>query len=385
MLKALSAVLVVVFGAAAAAAYFAFFIVHQNEQAIVLEFGKPVKIINDPGLYWKVPVVQTVDFFDKRILDLDTASQEVTASDQKRIIVDAFARYRIVDPLLFYQTVRDERVVRAHLAARNANVERFILSQPRGYDALVGERGVRLSGGQRQRIGIARALYKQAAVLVLDSFAGRNIVSTVNDQSQLDHLAMMVDAYRALDALSAHPRIDPARIAVIGFSKGAVASVYSANQRFQKQFGGGLAFAAHVGLYTPCNVAYRDDEKLTGKPIRFHHGIPDDWVPIQPCRDYVERLKKTGADVALAALTRSEAGSVVLRGAETVEIAAEPTRVVDTTGAGDAYAAGFLAGLTAGKPLPVCGRLASVAAAEVISHYGARPQADLRKLAAAVG
>jgi membrane protease subunit HflC len=60
-------------------------------------------------------VVQTVDYFDKRILDLDTASQEVTASDQKRIVVDAFARYRIVDPLLFYQTVRDERNVRSRL------------------------------------------------------------------------------------------------------------------------------------------------------------------------------------------------------------------------------------------------------------------------------
>jgi sugar/nucleoside kinase (ribokinase family) len=88
-------------------------------------------------------------------------------------------------------------------------------------------------------------------------------------------------------------------------------------------------------------------------------------------------------DVGLAALTRSEAGSVILRGAETVEIAAEPTQIVDTTGAGDAYAAGFLAGLTAGRSLPVCGRLASIAAAEVISHYGARPQADLKRLAAA--
>jgi membrane protease subunit HflC len=115
MLKALSATLVVIFGVAMAGAYFALFIVHQNEQAIVLEFGKPVKIIADPGLYWKVPIVQTVDYFDKRILDLDTASQEVTASDQKRIIVDAFARYRITDPLLFYQTVRDERMVRSRL------------------------------------------------------------------------------------------------------------------------------------------------------------------------------------------------------------------------------------------------------------------------------
>ena len=115
MIRALFAALVVVVGAVAAATYFALFIVHQNEQAIVLEFGKPVKIISDPGLYWKIPVVQTVDYFDKRILDLDTAPQEVTASDQKRIVVDAFARYRIVNPLLFYQSVRDERMVRSRL------------------------------------------------------------------------------------------------------------------------------------------------------------------------------------------------------------------------------------------------------------------------------
>ena len=89
-------------------------------------------------------------------------------------------------------------------------------------------------------------------------------------------------------------------------------------------------------------------------------------------------------DVDLAVLTRSEAGSLILRGTETVEIAAEPAKVVYTTGAGDAYAAGFLAGLTGGRSLPACGRLGSIAAAEVISHYGARPESDLRKLVAAV-
>jgi len=139
------------------------------------------------------------------------------------------------------------------------------------------------------------------AVLVLDSFAGRGIVSTVNDQSQLDHLAMAVDAYRALGVLAAHPRVDPARIAIIGFSKGAVAAVYSANTRFRKLLGPSeTEFAAHVGLYTPCNTAFRDDDKVTGKPIRMHHGIPDDWVSIEPCRAYAARLKQAGADVALA-------------------------------------------------------------------------------------
>ena len=95
---------------------------------------------------------------------------------------------------------------------------------------------------------------------------------------------------------------------------------------------------------------------------------------------FEEAAEAARADVALAALTRSEAGSVILRGSETVTIAAEPVQLVDTTGAGDAYAAGFLVGWTAGKPLAVCGRMGSVAAAEVISHYGARPEGDLKTM-----
>ena len=89
-------------------------------------------------------------------------------------------------------------------------------------------------------------------------------------------------------------------------------------------------------------------------------------------------------DVALAALTRGEQGSLILRGAETVEVAAVATTLVDTTGAGDAYAAGFLAAYTAGHGLEICGRLGSMAAAEIISHYGARPQRDISRDLAAI-
>jgi sugar/nucleoside kinase (ribokinase family) len=87
-------------------------------------------------------------------------------------------------------------------------------------------------------------------------------------------------------------------------------------------------------------------------------------------------------EVPLAALTLSERGSVVFSRAERHAIRAEPTEVVDTTGAGDAYAAGFLAGLAAGRSLDDCGRLGSIAAAEIISHFGAHPQADLKARAA---
>ncbi len=110
---------IVILGLAAAGAYFSAFVVRQTEQAIVLEFGRPVEnaVITKPGLHWKIPIAQTVDYFDKRILDLDTPPQEVIASDQKRLVVDAFARFRITNPLEFYKTVRTELEARRRLGA----------------------------------------------------------------------------------------------------------------------------------------------------------------------------------------------------------------------------------------------------------------------------
>ncbi len=105
----------VLFGLIAVLGYLTLFTVSQTQQAIVLEFGKPKRIITEPGLQYKIPFIQNVEFFDKRILDIDTASQEVIASDQKRLVVDAFARYKIVDPLLFYQSLGDERVANSRL------------------------------------------------------------------------------------------------------------------------------------------------------------------------------------------------------------------------------------------------------------------------------
>ncbi len=86
-------------------AYSALFTVHQTRQALVVRLGQPVRIVTEPGLNFKVPLIDSVIYIDKRILDLENPAQEVIASDQKRLVVDAFARYRINDVLRFYQAV----------------------------------------------------------------------------------------------------------------------------------------------------------------------------------------------------------------------------------------------------------------------------------------
>ena len=100
----------------AVVSFFSIFIVKEINQAIVLQFGDPKRIILKPGLNFKIPFIQNVVFLDKRILNLDTPPEEVIASDQKRLIVDAFARFQIVDPLKFYISVGNERVARSRLS-----------------------------------------------------------------------------------------------------------------------------------------------------------------------------------------------------------------------------------------------------------------------------
>jgi len=99
-----------------ATAFFSIFIVKEINQAIVLQFGDPKRIISTPGINFKIPFIQNVVFLDKRILNLDAPPEEVIASDQKRLIVDAFARFQIVDPLKFYISVGNERVARSRLS-----------------------------------------------------------------------------------------------------------------------------------------------------------------------------------------------------------------------------------------------------------------------------
>ena len=92
------------------------FVVQEINQAIVLQFGNPKKIISEPGIKVKLPFIQNVVYIDKRILNLDSPPEEIIASDQKRLIVDAFARFKIIDPLKFYISVGNENVARSRLA-----------------------------------------------------------------------------------------------------------------------------------------------------------------------------------------------------------------------------------------------------------------------------
>ena len=117
MKKSIGIIAVVLAGAAIVITLSAAFIVDQREQALVLQFGDPKRVIQEPGLNFKIPFIQQAVRFDKRLLDFDNAPEEVIASDQKRLVVDAFARYHITDPLKFYQTVGTEMALRPRLGS----------------------------------------------------------------------------------------------------------------------------------------------------------------------------------------------------------------------------------------------------------------------------
>ena len=124
----------------AATLYFSIFIVKEINQAIVLQFGDPKRILMKPGLNFKIPFIQNVVFLDKRILNLDAPPAEVIASDQKRLIVDAFARFKIIDPLKFYISVGNERVARSRLSTIINSRIRSVLGTQRLQTLLSEER-----------------------------------------------------------------------------------------------------------------------------------------------------------------------------------------------------------------------------------------------------
>ena len=131
--------------------YLSLFTVKEINQAIVLQFGNPKQVITQAGLQWKIPFVQNVVFLDRRILSLDPTPEEVIASDQKRLIVDAYSRFKIIDPLKFYISVGNEMVARSRLATIiNSRIRNVLgkqslatlLSEERGRQMAIIQEGV---------------------------------------------------------------------------------------------------------------------------------------------------------------------------------------------------------------------------------------------------
>jgi dienelactone hydrolase len=198
-------------------------------------------------------------------------------------------------------TISDEQFLRGDAYGKPATIA-GVLRVAQGSGRLPLVILVPGSGGHAPNTDVWDRQFEEMGVstFALDSFAGRGIVSTVVDQSQLGRLNMILDVYRSLAVLAAHPRVDPARIAVMGFSRGGQASLYSSLKRFQKMWNpGGIEPAAYIALYPPCMMTFIADTEVSDHPIRMFHGISDDWVKIGPCRDYLGRLQNSAKDVKM--------------------------------------------------------------------------------------
>ncbi|CDM60950.1 MULTISPECIES: dienelactone hydrolase family protein [Rhizobium] len=162
---------------------------------------------------------------------------------------------------------------------------------------LHGSNGVKSGSASRwaeflNRMGIA--------TFRLDSFGGRGIDQVETDQSRLSPFAQFYDTYRAVDVLAAHPRIDPSRIAVIGFSRGGSAALYTSMRRFQALHGPTKArIAAHLSFYPACNIHFVDELDIADAPVREFHGAADDTTLAATCLDYITRLNAAGKDAVM--------------------------------------------------------------------------------------
>src|SRR5581483_8962995 len=146
-----SGTLIVVALAALIVGYSSLYTVYQTQQALVIRLGQPVGVVSDPGLHVKWPIVDSVITIDKRILDLDARAQELIASDQKRLVVDAFARYRITDVLKFYQTLGSTPAANAQLNALMNSALRRVLGAATFADIVRNKRS-QLMGDIREQV-----------------------------------------------------------------------------------------------------------------------------------------------------------------------------------------------------------------------------------------
>ncbi len=164
--------------------YGSVFTVHETQQALVLQFGNPIKTVQESGLNFKTPFVQNVQFMEKRILDFDAPPVEAVAADKKRIVVDAYARFRIADPLEFYKTVNNEITARNRLAPIVNSSLRNVIGRV-GFEAI-------LSGARAKLMHEIRGLVNDEAVKmgieIIDVRIKRADLPAANSQAVYDRM-----------------------------------------------------------------------------------------------------------------------------------------------------------------------------------------------------
>jgi dienelactone hydrolase len=147
------------------------------------------------------------------------------------------------------------------------------------------------------------------STFVIDGFSGRGLTATSTNQALLGRLNFVVDIFHTLEILAKHPRVDPDRIVLMGFSRGGQAALYASLDRFQKLWNkSGLQFAGYIPFYPDCATTYNTDTDVVDRPIRIFHGSPDDYNPVASCKAYVARLKEAGRDVVLTEYPDSQHG-----------------------------------------------------------------------------
>jgi dienelactone hydrolase len=162
------------------------------------------------------------------------------------------------------------------------------------------------------------------STFVIDGFSGRGLTVVGSNQALLGRLNLIVDIYRSLDILAKHPRVDPDRIVLMGFSRGGQAALYASLDRFNKLWNkSGVQFAGYIPFYPDCSTTYATDTEVAARPIRIFHGTPDDYNPVASCKAYVTRLQEAKRDVVLTEYPDSQhAFDVGLLGVSTTTVSA---------------------------------------------------------------
>src|SRR6478752_10008312 len=138
------------------------------------------------------------------------------------------------------------------------------------------------------------------STFVIDGFSGRGLTVVGPNQALLGRLNLVIDIYRSLEILAKHPRVDPDRIVLMGFSRGGQATLYASLERFHKFWNkSGVQFAAYIPFYPDCSTTYQSDGDVSARPIRIFHGTPDDYNPVTSCKAFVGRLQEAKRDVEL--------------------------------------------------------------------------------------